>query len=226
MDKKNPAQQRRENLKRWMDSRTVSSSDLARRIGSGRAYVSLLFREDRHFGEKAARSIEASLGLPDGWLDATSIHPSTVSEWASPDDLDPEVFALVPRIEVSLSAGSGSLVNTEQQLPPLAFRRDWLRKKGVTSRDNLRLCEIRGQSMEPGLMDGDIAMIDLGQRQVKDGEVYAVRFGDELRIKRLFKTLDGGLRLHSDNPNFPDELISPAGSGLFEVLGLKLWRCG
>ncbi len=123
-----------------------------------------------------------------------------------------------------MSAGNGSLVDHEQPLPPLAFRRDWLQRKGVTSRSNLRVCSIKGRSMEPALMDGDVVLIDLGQNSVQDGEIYAVRYGDEIKIKRLFKTLDGGIKLHSDNPEFPDEVVRPTPA--FGIIGLKIWRGG
>lgn len=226
MDKNMAAQIRRNNLRRWMETRQppLSLADLARRIGSGRAYASLLFREDRHFGEKAARSIESSLHLPEGYLDSIQQQPTAVAAWETPDDLDADVFALVPRVEVSLSAGNGRLVDSEQPLPPLAFRRDWLRRKGVTGRANLRICNINGRSMEPFLADGDVVLIDTGQTAIHDGEIYAVRYGDEIKIKRLFKTLDGGIRLHSDNPEFPDEVVRPGPS--FGVIGMKIWRGG
>lgn len=202
----------------------MSLADLARRIGSGRAYASLLFREDRHFGEKAARSIESSLHMPEGYLDSSDQQPASVAAWDKPGDLDADVFALVPRVEVSLSAGNGALVDHEQPLPPLAFRRDWLQRKGVTSRANLRICNVKGRSMEPALMDGDVVLIDLGQTAIQDGEIYAVRYGDEIKIKRLFKTLDGGIKLHSDNPEFPAEVLKPSHS--FGVIGAKIWRGG
>lgn len=226
MDKNALAQTRRDNLRRWMETRQppVSMADLARRIGSGRAYVSLLFREDRHFGEKAARSIEIKLHLPKGYLDATSHQPTSVTAWDKPDDLDADVFALVPRVEVSLSAGNGALVDHEQPLPPLAFRRDWLQRKGVTSRASLRVCSVKGRSMEPALMDGDVVLIDLGQTSIQDGEIYAIRYGDEIKIKRLFKTLDGGIKLHSDNAEFPPEVVRPSHS--FGIIGMKIWRGG
>lgn len=224
MDKELLAALRRDNLRKWMRERSMSNTELADRVGVGRAYVSNLFREDRYFGEKAARKIEQSLRMPSGYLDSSGKMSMAVLDWDHPDDLDPVTFALVPRVRVELSAGNGVVAAPEDQMPPLAFRRDWLQKKLVTAKGNLRICGVTGDSMHPHLEDGDIVMIDTGQREVKDGEVYAIRYGDEIRIKRLFRTLDG-IRIHSDNPAFPDDVVSSSTQG-FEIIGRKIWRGG
>lgn len=224
MEKEALANLRRDNLRKWMRERSLSQTELADKIESGRAYVSNLFREDRYFGEKAARRIEHMLRMPPGYLDSTGPASMAVADWSHPEELDPETFALVPRVRVDLSAGAGMVVTLEDQMPPLAFRRDWLQKKLVTAKRNLKICNVSGESMHPHLEDGDIVMIDTGQRDVKDGEVYAIRYGDEIRIKRLFKTLEG-IRIHSDNPAFPDEVVDPKSTG-FEIIGRKIWRGG
>jgi len=56
--------------------------------------------------------------------------------------------------------------------------------------------------------------------------VYALRYGDELRIKRLFRVYDGGLRIVSDNPTFPDEQISREAMQHIAVIGKLIWRAG
>lgn len=217
---------RRANLRRWMDDKRLNQTDIANRLGSGRAYVSNLFLPERAFGEKAARNIEEKLTMPRLWLDSDHSRPEAVEVWSRPEDLPEGVFALVPRVPVQLSAGPGAHSVEGSTLPPLAFREDWLRRKRVTSRGNLRVCEVRGDSMLPYLMDGDVVLIDTGQTSLTDGEVYAVRFGDDVRIKRLFRRIDGGVLLKSDNPAFPEEAIQPADLERLHLLGLVLWRSG
>lgn len=163
--------------------------------------------------------------MPDGWLDADQAKPLAVASWNRTEDLPDGVFALVPRVAVQLAAGPSS-VPFESNLPPLAFRKDWLRKKGVIGRASLRVCEVRGDSMLPYLMDGDVVLVDTGQADLVEGEVYAVRVGDEVRIKRLFRRLGGSLLLKSDNPAFPDESVRPEELDQLQVLGRVLWRSG
>ena len=217
---------RRKQLRQWMQERGMNGTDLATRLGTGRAYVSLLFKPDRHFGEKAARSIEQKLFMPTGYLDAHTPAMAPVDVWENPADLPDGVYALVPRIGIKLSAGSGMEAVEETGLPPLAFRESWLKKKHVTSRKHLRILEVDGPSMEPLLMDGDVVLIDLGQHDIIDNEVYAIAYGSELRIKRLSKRFDGGLIIRSDNQRYPDEAISPAESQHIRVLGRMIWRGG
>lgn len=69
-------------------------------------------------------------------------------------------------------------------------------------------------------------MIDMGQKDVEDGHVYAIRYGDELRIKRLYKTFDGGIRIVSDNPTYPEERISRADMAHVGIIGKAIWRAG
>lgn len=216
---------RRQNLRTWMNEKRLLQTDIANRIEKGRAYVSNLFLPDRAFGEKAARYIESKLFMPKGWLDSDHSMPEAVADWSRVDDLPADVFALVPRVDVRLSAGPGS-VPMESSLPPLAFRADWLRKKGVASRSTLRVIEVAGDSMEPYLMDGDVVLVDTGQADLVDGEVYALRVGDEVNIRRLFKRVGGSLLMKSDNPAFPDETVRPEKLDQLQVLGRVLWRSG
>jgi len=224
---KDPAKTRRGNLKRWMDDRSMTSSELAAKISSGRAYASLLFKEGRPFGERAARAIEAKLHMPTGYLDAEKEAPILVADWSAIRDVDDEMYALVPIVEISLAPGSASIAYTEPLLPPMAFSRKWLVAKGVTSKENLCTCSVNGPAMEPTLMDGDVVMIDAGQRDVIDGEIYAIRYGDEIRVSRLFKVIDGGIRIHPDNRTFPSEVLPPSViGGPLKIIGRKIWRGG
>lgn len=227
MDDKNElAALRRVNLLAWMELHSLTQTKLAEELGVGRAYVSLLFKPHKFFGEKAARSMELKLHMPPGYLDSDQTKPMAVEEWSEPTDLPDGVYALVPRVAVAFSAGNGTMVDVEQDLPPLAFRRDWLQKQLVTSRKNLRVVEVKGDSMEPYLRDGDTVLIDTGQHDIKDSEVYAIAYGHDLRVKRLSHRFDGGLVIRSDNPKYADEVLTAADAEHVRLLGRVLWRGG
>jgi phage repressor protein C with HTH and peptisase S24 domain len=227
MDKaKEMAALRRVNLLKWMDKHRLTQTDIAMKAGLSRSYVSLLFNPERFFGEKTARKLELSLSMPTGYLDDDQTVARAVEAWTVPEDLQPGVYALVPRVAVSLSAGNGHLVDQELNLPPLAFRRDWLESKCVTSKNNLRVMDVAGDSMEPYLMDRDVVLIDIGQTEIRDHVVYAIAYDNELRIKRLSRRFDGGLKIRSDNPAYPDEELNPKQAGNIRVIGRMLWRGG
>lgn len=219
-------QLRRERLRAWLDRYSISASEFARRAEVSRAYVNLIFKSDRHFGEKAARKFEVALGMEKGHLDGDDPVSQAVVQWEVPADLSEDEYAVVPRMAISLSAGSGALVTQEQRLPPLAFRKDWLIRQAVTGKNNLRILEVRGDSMEDYLQDGDVVLIDVGQTSVQEKQVYAIRYGDELRIKRLSLTLQGGLLVQSDNPKYGTETLSKADAKHIAVVGKLIWRGG
>lgn len=217
---------RRKNLLAWMDRYEISKTELSKRCGFERASASNLFNPGRFFGDKVARSIEKSMGMPEIYLDSDGSKPQFIVEWEKPSDLQPEVYALVPRLSVQLSAGDGCHSELESEMPPLAFRREWLQKKQVTSKNNLRVVSVHGDSMQDYLQDGDVVLIDTGQRSIKDGSVYALRLSDELKIKRLFKKFDGSISITSDNAKYAEEILSPAQAEGLEVIGLAIWRSG
>lgn len=115
--------------------------------------------------------------------------------------------------EVRFAAGNGRAAQYDEleESVPATYRREWFMKEGINP-SNARRFKVHGDSMEPFLYDGDTVLVNLGETTVINNKVYALRYGDELRIKRVSKKLDGGLILHSDNPNYlpRDEDLTPA----------------
>jgi len=56
--------------------------------------------------------------------------------------------------------------------------------------------------MTPFLYSGYTVLVNLSERDVQNGRVYCLRYHDELRIKRVFKKINGDLILRSDNPDY------------------------
>lgn len=218
---------RRQHLIKHFEASKLKQAEFARRIGATPQYLSLMLKEGFRFGEKAARTFEEKMRLPKGSFDAKIDEPiNTVDVWDKPEDLPEGVFAIVPRISVSLSAGAGANQGEEMGLPPLAFRKDWLTRKNVTSKENLRICDVRGDSMEGYLQDGDTVLIDTGQTDIIDNQVYALEYGGDLRIKRLARRFDGGIFIRSDNPRYPEEIVTAKEVEMVRIIGRKIWRGG
>jgi phage repressor protein C with HTH and peptisase S24 domain len=218
---------RRANLQAWMDEKTVSRTDLAAKLGVGRAYISNLFNPERFFGEKSARSMEEKLYLPKGYLDEDGNQAMSVEKWDKPTDLQPDTFGLVPRFDyVMLKDG---LIKRPTRIPrrttPLAFERAWLIDAGVTSLKNLTFIKAEGVAMAPYINNGDLVMIDMGQKNIDDGQVYAVHHAD-IRVRRAHLRKGGAVLLKPDNPRMPEELIEADDLASVPVLGRVLWRCG
>ena len=61
--------------------------------------------------------------------------------------------------DVRLAAGSGTTVENENVAGYVAFRRDWMRGHGLRA-ERCSLVDVTGDSMEPELFDGDLALVD------------------------------------------------------------------
>ena len=147
--------------------------------------------------------------------------------WDSPEDLPDDKYVFVPRSYARLSAGSGEIVFTEEQGPALPFETAWVKSKGLYG-GALMLMDAAGDSMEPTINDGDILLVHtrIGD-DFEDGKVHAIRYRDELRVKRLYHRYDGGWIIRSDNrERYPDESIPPDSSEHVEVLGRVVWAAG
>lgn len=240
-----------ERLQRAMRLAGKNQAALAKELGiSPQALSQVLSGQTKAMTAENTAKAAAALSVPTDWL-ATGegeieIEPTAgplalrspgaryliakghpVQEWSNAKDLPDNEFAIVERKRVKLSAGDGKVLFEEEPLPPLAFRAQWLRSRGVTRRDRLVLVYAEGDSMEPALLDGDAVLCDMGQVEVHDGDVYAIDYGGELKVKRLSKTFNGGLRIISDNAaKYPPETLSEEQAHSIRVLGRVLWRGG
>lgn len=76
--------------------------------------------------------------------------------------------------------------------------------------------------MEPRIHDGDSLLIDTAQRDIIDGKVYAMAWGDdqELKVKRLYKLPGGGLLIRSDNrERYPEISVDVAAKSTVSIIG-------
>ena len=69
---------------------------------------------------------------------------------------------------------------------------------------NPAIITIKGSSMEPTFKEGNMILVDAGNKDFIEGKVYVIRIGDNLCIKRLFKNpLNNKIICKPDNPLHP-----------------------
>lgn len=129
---------------------------------------------------------------------------------------------LVPKVSARLCAGGGSFEVDAQPVAVHPFPRWWLAKLGSPS--DMVFMDVVGDSMEPGVCDGDTVLIDQSCKRIDSHAVLAVGVEDAIYLKRVERCGDG-IILHSDNSTyapmevFGDELES------FRVIGRVVWLC-
>ena len=126
---------------------------------------------------------------------------------------------------VELAAGAGSFLDSKKVIEEIAFRRDWLAKKGQTK--DLVVMTVGGTSMEPTLYDKDIALINLSQTKPITGHIYAVAHDEALYIKRL-EEQPGRLIMRSDNRAYSDIVLDYDNQAIMDkvnIIGRAVWWC-
>ena len=88
----------------------------------------------------------------------------------------------------------------------LAVSQAFLADHGVRGED-LLIVPVEGTSMEPRLSSGDDVLVNCAERELKDGQVYVVRLGDEMLVKHVQRLPQAHVQLVSANAGFPPILV-------------------
>lgn len=138
------------------------------------------------------------------------------------DDADADDLIRIPMVEAILSAGTGSLETSGQMAREYAFRRDFIYRKGNPT--NMVLMRVRGDSMQPEVMDNDVVLLDQSKTRPHPGPIFAVGIEDAIYLKRV-DMLPGQIILKSVNPAYTPIHIDMGEqtADQFRVIGQVLW---
>jgi len=129
-------------------------------------------------------------------------------------------FVRIPQVSGRISAGAGLAPENDVDVK-VAFRKAWIKKKG--SPDKMSLIKVKGDSMEPTLVSGDMILVDHGRNFIDpQGGIYAIAIDDMIMIKRIQVLGQGRIRIVSDNPRY--EPIEMNANELI-INGKVFWYC-
>jgi phage repressor protein C with HTH and peptisase S24 domain len=148
------------------------------------------------------------------------------SHIASPNaGLDRRDYVLLPRRPEAAAAGAES--------PPapaavefIALHHAWVRSTFGIEPERLLLETAVGESMLPGIQDGDLLLVDATENRFRSFGVYVLEIAGERLVKRVQPKLDGSITLISDNAAYETEHIPPARAADVQVVGRVIWTCG
>lgn len=145
------------------------------------------------------------------------VEPQQTATYHEEEPLDDGEFA-VPALNVRV--GAGNRIHTEQIKEERQYRysREWARRYGLNPKKLIRY-RVRGTSMEPLIKDESWILVEMGYNKICDGNLYLLRYGDQVSVKFLFKRYDNGLIVRSFNPSEPDVVVPPSDLEHVEVLG-------
>lgn len=137
---------------------------------------------------------------------------------------DGEDFAMIRRMDLSVSAGIGLVPVDGGEAEALAFSRTWLMRNRISA-DLSVLVRVQGDSMAPAIPDGALVLVHCAELRVETPGVYAFNRGDESFIKRISPVSHKPLvwLISADNPAYPGEMVS--GDGLNDIRPIGRVRC-
>lgn len=206
-----------------------NQAKFAEAIQRSPAQVNQWVTKRRAVGDGLALHIERILNLPTGWLDKDenknnnsnaryigAIEPYEESCPLAADEVEVPFYT-----DISLSAGDGfdSEVQDFNNLK-LRFSLSMLKKKGINPKSVICI-GADGDSMEPAIPDGSIVGINVDDKIIRDGKLYAINHDGLLRIKILKKRPSNKLLIQSFNTgSYPDEEVD---IGSIRVIGRIFW---
>ena len=169
-------------------------------------------------GGANVRSLEAvakTLGVSTEWL---------VSGEGAMAGLPSDDLADVRRIaayDIDASAGHGAIVAGDEPLYRVSFPAEMLQNITRAPEDALAMLRVRGDSMLPTLMDGDMMMVDTTRRSLTEDGIFILRYDDTLRVKRIdMNPQSGRVIVKSDNPIYETFEVAPDS---LTVMGRVVW---
>lgn len=206
-----------ETVRTWRKRGKVPITQLAKAAElSGRPIE--WFNQWEYFSEKTPTNFFAK-------KEKQVIQKSEQNRAQSAENSDANDYCLIPQLSVSTSAGGGQTIGDEFEIGRFAFRRAWIESKGLVA-SQLRVITARGRSMEPTVRDHDILLVDTAEQHKLAEGIYVIDYGGESKCKRLMPLVGGGLKIFSDNPEYPAEDVKPGAIDQVRLVGRVIWVGG
>lgn len=134
-------------------------------------------------------------------------------------------FVMVPIYDVAAGEGAGKPVKRKTDVGICAFRRDWMRQKGLPI-DSLAVVRITGDSMSPTIRDDSLGLVDMRQQRANENGIYVLILDNRLVTKRLQSDFSGGIYIRSDNPAIREQHLTSEQASSLEIFGRVIWVGG
>lgn len=127
--------------------------------------------------------------------------------WSSNSPLSKEDHYFLPFFkDIEFHGGNGRVVHENATGFVLPFAKSTLYRNNIPH-DQAFCVTITGNSMEPVIPEGATVGINKADKNIRDGEIYAIKQGDLFRIKRLYRMPSNKIRINSYNESeYKDEV--------------------
>lgn len=152
--------------------------------------------------------IAGALGVSEQWLrfgeEANMVTTSkkTVITWDDFTPLSDDEIEVPFLKETCLSAGLGAEIITDYDGKKLRFGKSLFKNRGINP-ESVVCVTVSGESMEPVFMDGSTIGINMDNKAIKDGSIYAINNDGLLQVKILKRLSGSEVSIESYNPLYP-----------------------
>lgn len=209
-------------LRQAMAEAGLDQAALASKIGVTQGAIGHIL-QGRTAKSRYLPEIATALSVPVRWLsgESDSRDLEAVATTSQEEVIDDLGLVMVEEVDLAYGMGGGSFSDQPPESKPIAFPRAWLRALTKSLPETLFFARGRGDSMLPTVLDGDIVLIDRGQRTIFEQDaIWAVSYGELGMIKRVRRLPGGTFELNSDNP-----AVRPiaANDDEMHVIGRVIW---
>ena len=141
----------------------------------------------------------------------------------SASDCDFSNVIFIPLIDLSVSAGYGTLIEERAKTKDfIAFAKSWLTNITVTSPEHLILFTVKGDSMKGEFDDGDMVLINDLNNELNNDGTYVVSIDDKLYVKILQRFPGNKVQIISKNSKYKPYTID-LNTEQFNIVGKVIW---
>ena len=177
-----------------------------------------------------ALKISQKLNISNAWLISGEGNiDSNIKVVDDDTELNDENYITIKESAITFACGDGCEPTYDEvhDSVPVIYKRSWFQERHINPK-NCKYFRISGSSMEPLLFKGDKVLVDLNDIEISNGRVYALIKDNELKVKRLYKLIDGSIVVHSDNSaSNPDVKIDKTETNIyFKIIGRVVDKSG
>lgn len=145
-----------------------------------------------------------------------------VEIWDSNTPLEADEVEVPFLKDIEFACGSGRVMEEDYNGYKLRFSKSTLRRVGASTDGSGIICfPASGNSMEPLIPDGTTVAVNIEDKKIVDGKIYAINQEGWKRIKLLYRTGPDEVTIRSYNAEeYPDEVVKMSS---VEIVGRVFW---
>lgn len=200
-------------LSQALDARNMKAADLSKKTKVSEGTISCYINGKYEAKQNRVRTFAEALNVNPAWLMGYDVPMELDNQSTIPAGFEP--LPEMTTIPLVGSIACGTPITAEENIEarigiPAAWNADFA-------------LTCKGDSMAPKICDGDVVCIRK-QQEVENGEIAAVRIGEEATLKRFYRQGDTVL-LQAENPTFAPLVYAKHQLDEIEIEGKAVGFC-